>query len=141
MFLFYFLKKNPILSHLVMGKVLHWGVSDHYKVSSEPIFFLKHPCVLMDHNISTTETFWGVFILLWHIEVFSCIKTFFLDFHQKKFSCNADIKIPYCKTLPLLTNQQNVDDKMARWSKIHFSCMLIKHITCTCSWKIGFLSF
>ena len=80
----------------------------------------------MDHNIFTPKIIGGIFILLWLFKVFSCQKTLFLYFYQKKLTCNIDNKMPYCKTLPLLTNRQNFDEKLRDDKKIHFSCMLIK---------------
>ena len=38
------------------------------------------------------ENLWkDIFIFLWLFGVFSCLKTFFLDFHPGKLSCNADV--------------------------------------------------
>ena len=86
----------PQIETLVLNKAkLNLGVSDHHRASFEQIFFFKHQCALMEHNIvmkqigsivvilNHSEFFsLGHFYILWLFVAFSCLKTLFLDFHQ-----------------------------------------------------------
>ena len=57
--------------------------------------------IINHYGISFKEIF-NIFWLFWSFFV-SCIRTLFLDIHQEKLSCNADIEMPYCIQFPLMT--------------------------------------
>ena len=110
----------------MVSRYLNWGVSDHHKFSSEPRIFWKHQCALMDHNIFMKQIgsilviqnhsdifFWMTNLYFCGFFRFSCLKSLFLNLHQEKLSCNADIKMPYCIQLPLLTKPTKFLYKMS----------------------------
>ena len=83
--------------------------------------------VILIHSEFSCE---DIFIFLWLFWSFSCLKTLFLDFHQEKLSCNADM--PYFIQLRLMTKptkfwyKKSWDGKTyifhVQWSK------MIKHL-------------
>ena len=90
-----------------------WGVSDHHTAN----IFFENISVRWWFTTSSWYKIGSIVVLLNHLGIFfgwnfhflllfrvvSCLKTLFLDFHQEKFSCNADIQTGYCPKSHLLT--------------------------------------